>query len=144
MFTITYPATFEKTRDGRVLVRFPDFGWGVTDGADREEAFSEAQDCLRTIIATHMTNGEKVPVPSRPARGQRLVPVPLELAPKLALYLAIIEKGLTASKFAKKMGLKESDVSKMLDPRKPCRLDLLAEALGCLGKQLTVSIDDAA
>ena len=144
MFKNTYPATFEKSSDGRVLVRFPDFGWGVTDGSGREEAFSEAQDCLRTIIATHMTNGEKVPVPSRPARGQRLVPVPLDLAPKLALYLAITEKGLTGSGLARKMGLKESDVSKMLDPRKPCRLDLLAEALGCLGKQLTVSIDDAA
>ena len=59
MFTITYPATFEKTGDGRVLVRFPDFGWGVTDGADRGEAFTEAQDCLRTIITTHMTNREK-------------------------------------------------------------------------------------
>ena len=26
-----------------MLVRFPDFGWGVTDGADREETFSEAR-----------------------------------------------------------------------------------------------------
>ena len=43
MFTITYPATFEKTSDSRVLVRFPDFGWGVTDGADWEETFSEAR-----------------------------------------------------------------------------------------------------
>ena len=59
-------------------------------------------------------------------------------------YLTITEKGLTASKFAKKMGLKEWDVSKMLDPRKPCRLDLLADALGGLGKHLTVSVDDAA
>ena len=42
MLTITYPATFEKTR-WRVLVSFPDFGWGVTDGADREETFSEAR-----------------------------------------------------------------------------------------------------
>ena len=53
MFTTTYPATFEKTSDSRVLVRFPDFGWGVTDGADREEAFSEAQDCLRTNRNPH-------------------------------------------------------------------------------------------
>ena len=43
-----WPSKISRT----MVACFPDFGRGVTDGADREEAFSEAQDCLRTIIPT--------------------------------------------------------------------------------------------
>ena len=46
-----YPAEIERDEDGRYVVAFPDFGWGATDGATRDEALIEARDLLRELIA---------------------------------------------------------------------------------------------
>ena len=54
---------FLKT--GRFVVTFPDFGWGATDGAAREEALDEAKDLLRKLIATTIREGQALPEPSR-------------------------------------------------------------------------------
>ena len=37
-----YPADLQRDEDGRHVVAFPDFGWGATDGATKEEALAEA------------------------------------------------------------------------------------------------------
>ena len=55
--TLNYPAEIERDADGRFVVTFPDFGWGATDGATREEALVEARDLLRELIATEHSRG---------------------------------------------------------------------------------------
>ena len=45
--TYNYPAEIERDEDGRLVVVFPDFVWGATDGAPRDEALAEAKDLLR-------------------------------------------------------------------------------------------------
>ena len=59
-----YPADIERDEDGRHVVTFPDFGWGATDGATRDEALSEARDLLRELIATTLREGNDLPRPS--------------------------------------------------------------------------------
>ena len=44
--TYDYPAEIARDEDGRYVVGFPDFGWGATDGASRDEALVEAKDLL--------------------------------------------------------------------------------------------------
>ena len=60
----SYPADVERDENGRHVVAFPDFGWGATDGATREEALTEARDLLRELIATTIREGGKLPEPS--------------------------------------------------------------------------------
>lgn len=62
--TYNYPAEIERDEDGRYVVTFPDFGWGATDGATRDEALSEAKDLLRELIATTIRAGKDLPEPS--------------------------------------------------------------------------------
>ena len=71
--TYNYPATIERDEDGRHVVSFPDFGWGATDGATRDEALAEAKDLLRELIATTMREGGDLPEPSRAGTGLPLV-----------------------------------------------------------------------
>ena len=59
-----YPADIQRDEDGRHVVVFPDFGWGGTDGATREEALGEARDLLRELIATTIREGGELPEPS--------------------------------------------------------------------------------
>lgn len=63
--TYIYPAEIERDEDGRYVVAFPDFGWGATDGATRDEALAEARDLLRELIAVTIREGEDLPEPSR-------------------------------------------------------------------------------
>jgi len=73
-----------------------------------------------------------------------VVPVPLWLAPKLALYLAIREQNIGNSELGRRLGLHERVVRRMLDPAHATKAEKIQAALAALGKQLTVEVRDAA
>jgi hypothetical protein len=52
----------------------------------------QAADCLAEAIAGRIVRGDEIPSPSKPKPGQHVISVPLYLAPKVALYLAIRER----------------------------------------------------
>ncbi|HEU0140684.1 MAG TPA: type II toxin-antitoxin system HicB family antitoxin, partial [Bryobacteraceae bacterium] len=91
--TFAYPAWFRPDEDRRPVVSFPDFPHAHTDGRDMRDAMEEAIDCLGSVVAQYMAEKAEIPFPSAPKRGQKLVPVPLWIAGKLGLYLAMCEKG---------------------------------------------------
>ena len=101
MFELGYPAIFSRDKAGRVLVRFPDLPGVATDGKDQAEAMLEAMDCLGSDLSILMRQKEEIPVPSVRKRSQRQVPVPLWLAPNLALYVAMRERGTSNSELAR-------------------------------------------
>jgi antitoxin HicB len=49
-------------------------------------------------------------------RDQRLAPAPLWLAPKLALYLAMRNQQVNNSELARRLGVHERVIRRMLDP----------------------------
>src|SRR5205823_5943303 len=103
MFAFAYPATFRPDENRRPVVTFPDFPACHTDGKDLREATEEAIDCLGSVLASRIAERETIPSPSPLKRGQRLVPVPLWIAGKLALYLAMKERGINNSALARRL-----------------------------------------
>ena len=89
MSAYAYPAKFTAGHGGRILVEFADLPRVATDGADDSEAMQEAMDALGSDLSIRLSLREEIPAPSKLKRGQRLVAVPMWLAPKLALYLAM-------------------------------------------------------
>ena len=144
MFAFSYPASFRRDEDGRPVVSFPDFPHAHTDGKDLQEAAEEAIDCLGSVIAHAITERLAIPVPSVPKRGQRLVPVPLWIAGKLALYFAMREKGVNNSQLARRLGVRETVVRRMLDPDHATKSEKLQTAMEVLGKRFVVAVEDAA
>ena len=144
MFAFAYPARFRPGSDGRVLAEFSDLPRVATDGADRREAMEEAIDALGSDLSIRLTRREEIPAPSTPKRGQSLVPVPLWLAPKLALYLAMREQGISNLELARRLGVHERVVRRMLDPEHATKAEKIQTALAALGKQMTVEVRDAA
>lgn len=100
----------------------------------------EAIDALGSDLAICLSRREDIPPPSRPKRGQREVPVPLWLAPKLALYLAMREQRVTNSELARRLGLHERVIRRMLDPDHATKPEKIQSALAVLGKQMAVEI----
>jgi antitoxin HicB len=144
MSAFTYPARFTAGSDGRVLVEFADLPRVSTDGKDDREAMAEAVDALGSDLSIRVSRREEIPAPSAGKRGQRLVPVPLWLAPKLALYLAMRDQQVTNSELARRIGVHERVIRRMLDPQHASKPEKIQAALAALGKQVTVEVGDAA
>lgn len=144
MYTFAYPAIFSRDEDGRVLASFPDFPGAHTDGVNATEAMEQAIDCLGSAIAFAMTDKVNIPKPARLKRGQKLVPVPLWIVAKLALYWAIRERGMSQSELARRLKVRETIVRRMLDPNHETRQEKMQAALEELGKRVVMAYDDAA
>lgn len=145
MFTATYPATFLPEADGHGFhVRFPDLPEALTGGSDLDDTREQAEDCLAEALSGRINRGDEIPKPSRLERGQHWVAVPLYLAPKLALYLAMRESGLRNTELAKRLRVSETVVRRMLDPKHTTKPERIQAALTALGKRIVVMFDDAA
>ncbi|MGA2145604.1 MAG: type II toxin-antitoxin system HicB family antitoxin [Bryobacteraceae bacterium] len=144
MSAFTYPARFTAGNDGRILVEFVDLPRVSTDGENLREATEEAMDALGSDLSIRLSRREEIPAPSATKRGQRLVPVPLWLAPKLALYLALRDQHVSNSELARRLGVHERVIRRMLDPQHATKAERIQAALAALGKQMTVEVRDAA
>jgi antitoxin HicB len=144
MFAFAYPAKFTIGGDGRVLVEFIDLPRVATDGKDKHEAMEQAIDALGSELSIRLSRHEDIPSPSAAKRGHRFVPVPLWLAPKLALYLAMHEQGVSDLDLARRLSVHEKVVRRMLDPGHATKAEKIQAALAALGKQMTVEVRDAA
>ena len=144
MYTLTYPARFTAGGDGRILVEFVDLPHVATDGKNDREAMEEALDALGSDLSILLSRREEIPAPSAAKRRQRLVPVPLWLAPKLALYLAMRDQQVSNSELARRLGVHERVIRRMLDPEHASKAAKIQAALAALGKQMIVEVRDAA
>ena len=144
MFAFAYPARFTVGADDRTLVEFVDLPRVATDGKDDHEAMEEAMDALGSDLSLRMSRREEIPVPSAAKRGLRLVSIPLWLAPKLALYLAMREQQVNNSELARRLGVDERVIRRLLNPEHVSKPDRIQSALTALGKKLTVEVRDAA
>ena len=145
MFTATYPASFLSEENGRGFhVRFPDLPEALTGGVDLDDTHQQAADCLAEAIAGRISRGDEIPVPSKLRRGQYPISVPLYLAPKLALYLALRDAGMRNTELAKRLGVSETVVRRMLDPKHNTKPEKIQSALAALGKRIVVRFEDAA
>jgi antitoxin HicB len=145
IFTATYPARFLAEADGRGFhVRFPDLPEALTGGNDLDDTRQQAADCLAEALAGRIRRGEPIPKPSKTKRGQHEISVPLYLAPKLALYLAMREAGLRNTELAARLGVSETVVRRMLDPKHATKPERIQAALAELGKRIVISFEDAA
>ena len=139
----SYPIDLHKEPEGGYSVTFPDFDEALTDGDTLAEAVAEAADCLEEAIAGRMARREDIPAPS-PAKDRPAVTPGAVLAAKTALYEALREQRLSNSAFAVALGVQESEVRRMLDPRHATKIGRLEEALARFGKRLVITVEAAA
>ena len=112
-----YPCVLTPAEDGSLIATFPDVPEAITGGADRSEALAMAEDALATALAGYVNEKWDIPVPSEAVAGRELVPVPTVVAAKLALYAAMREQRITNVELARRLGISESAVRKVGQPR---------------------------
>jgi antitoxin HicB len=139
-----YSADFLAQEDGSFVVVFPDVPEAITQGDNREDAIVSASDALGMALRGYLADGRALPAPA--SRGNGLVPIPVDAA--TALKLAVIEafnaSGISKTELARRMGKPDNEPYRILDPDHPTKLAALEAALAALGKQVFVSVRDAA
>ena len=134
----TYPARLRPDSTGELIVSFRDLPECLTSGADQAEALAEAADALEEAIAGRIDDAERIPVPSARRSGEHHVAVPAGTAAKAALALALRESGLSRVALAKRLGVDEKAVRRMLDPRHTTAVGRIETALRALGRELVI------
>lgn len=133
-----YPCVLNPEEGGGFYVYFPDVPGALTGGKDRNEALTMAEDALTAALAGYVRERWDIPVPSAVMDGQELVVVSPIVAAKLALYTAMRRQGISKTALAKRLGLSESAVRKLVDPDHRSHISSVEAALRAVGRSLVV------
>jgi len=145
MIRMIYPVQLTPdTIDGGFTVTCRDFPEAITQGETQAQAVHEASDAIEEAIASRMKRGTDIPVPSRKKQGEHMATVPLSTSLKAALYQAMREDNVNKSELARRMGVDEKEVRRMLDPRHASKTPSLERALSCLGRSVVAEFAKAA
>lgn len=137
-----YAARFEPDQEaGGYVVKFPAFGYGVTQGETEEEALEMASDLLDGLIGDFIEDGKPLPNPvERYAENWHMVrPGPLTDA-KAELYQAFTNSGMTKAELARRTGIKEANINRLFKVTHNSRIDQLDAAFRALGLRLFVDV----
>ena len=123
-----------------IVVSFRDLPECLTSGPDTDSALAQATDAREEAIAARIADGEPIPEPSAMEQGSNeyAVAVPPATATKAALVLAFRESGMSQSAFARRLGVNDKVVRRMLDPRHRTTTTRISAALRTLGRTLVV------
>jgi antitoxin HicB len=144
MDQFAYPAQFTPDEGGTYMVRFRDLPEAVTSGRDMADAIEQAADCLQEALAGRLVRRDAIPRPSKQRHGERRIPVAMYLAPKLALFSAMEGARVNNSELARRLGVTELIVRRMLNPKHETKAGKIEAALRALGKEAVVHVSDAA
>jgi antitoxin HicB len=138
-----YPVDVLEEPDG-ITITCPDVPEMVTGGwGDRAANLDAAADALATALSFYADDGRPLPQP-RPADGRPVVAVPPLAAAKLALHEAMLQAGVSNVELARRLGMDEKAIRRLRDPLHRSHIDSVDTALRALGRQLEVSVRDAA
>ena len=130
----SYPIDLHREREGGFSVTFPDFD-EHSPTATLRRSDRGGRGLPGGSARGRIARREDIPGPS-PAKGRPLAVPGAVLAAKTALYEAMREQRLSNSAFAVAMGVQESEVRRMLDPRHATKIGRLEEALARFRKAL--------
>lgn len=145
MVRMVYPVQLTPdTIDGGFTVTSRDFPEVITQGETATQAVLEASDAIEEAIASRIKRGVDIPIPSGKRQSEQMATVPLSTSLKAALYQAMREDNISKSELARRLGVDEKEVRRMLDPRHPSKTPGIERALFCLGRSVIAEFAKAA
>jgi len=136
-----YAVRLEPVEEGGFVVTCRDLPQLVTQGEDLANALSEAADAMDEVFAAYMHGGLTLPAPSKKRKGEHVVSPPAETMAKAALYVAMKEAGISKVQLAKRLGVDEKEVRRLLDPHYGSKLPRIAQAVEALGRRLVIGLE---
>ena len=136
-----YAVLLSPAEDGGYVVTCRDVPELITQGESVEEALEQASDAMDEVFATYLTEGLAFPEPSKARRREHMVAPPPETVAKAALYVAMRRAGISKVQLAKRLGVDEKEVRRLLDPHYGSKLPRIAKAISVLGQRLVIGVE---
>jgi antitoxin HicB len=138
-----YPVLLTPADEGGYVVTCRDLPELVTQGESIDDALEQAADAMDEVFANYLTEGLDLPPPSKARRREHLVAPPAEAVAKAALYVAMRQAGISKVQLAKRLGVDEKEVRRLLDPHYGSKLPRIAKAISLLGQRLVIGLEAA-
>ena len=138
-----YAVRLTPSDEGGFVVTCRDLPQLVTQGEDFADALAEAADAMDEVFAAYMQGKLDFPSPSKARRCEYRVSPPAETVAKSALYVAMREAQVSNVELAKRLGVDEKEVRRLLDPHYASKLPGIARAVAALGKRLVIGLEAA-
>ncbi len=136
-----YAVLLSPAEEGGYVVTCRDLPELITQGESVEEALEQASDAMDEVFATYLTEGLDFPEPSKARRREHMVAPPPETVAKAALYVAMRRAGISKVQLAKRLGVDEKEVRRLLDPHYGSKLPRIAKAISVLGQRLVIGVE---
>jgi antitoxin HicB len=136
-----YPVLLSPADEGGYVVTCRDLPELITQGESVEEALEQASDAMDEVFATYLTEGLDFPEPSKARRREHMVAPPPETVAKAALYVAMRRARISKVQLAKRLGVDEKEVRRLLDPHYGSKLPRIAKAISVLGQRLVIGVE---
>jgi antitoxin HicB len=127
--------------DGGVLATFRDVPEAIAHGSVPKEAIVQAREALAVALFGYLKEGWKLPVAKRRG-GLQISPGTTDTL-KIAVVEAWGESGMSKAEFARRLGVDEKEVRRILDPDAATKADRLEQALSVLGRRLHIAVEAA-
>ena len=138
-----YPVLLTPAEEGGFVVTCRDLPQLITQGDTEQDALEQAADAMDEVFATYMIEGIEFPEPSKARRREHLVAPPAETMAKAALFVAMRQAGISKLQLARRLGVDEKEVRRLLDPHYGSKLPRIAQAISVLGQRLVIGLEPA-
>jgi len=135
-----YRYTLKRQENGWWLVRFPGIPEALTEGETEAEARASAVDCAITALAGYMKAGKPLPREGAGHSGPDRAVLPSLVTAKLAVYETMRAGGWSKVKLAKKLGMSENSVRRLLDLHHSSHMWIIDEALAKMNAELSIDL----
>ncbi|MFU1906273.1 type II toxin-antitoxin system HicB family antitoxin [Bordetella avium] len=136
---LRYPAKIRPDTVG-YYVTFRDIPEALTAGATIEEAKEMAADALLVSMDFYFEDRRPVAMPSQAEADEVLIALPAGVSAKVLLLNEMLAQKVGPSELAKRMGIRKQEMTRIMDLSHATKIDTLASAISCLGRELDISI----
>jgi antitoxin HicB len=143
MRDLVYCAKLVPQKGGGFLVRFPDVPEALAEGGDRADALQAAEDALITALGGYLEAKRPLPMAKR-RKGLEPIRVPPLEAAKIALHEAMRTEGMSGRELARRLGVQEGAVRRLLNLSHRSHIGEVERALAIFGLRLSLRIERAA
>jgi antitoxin HicB len=112
-------------------------------GDDEGHALAEAVDAIESTLSIYVDQRRAIPSASAPEAGEHVVHLPAVTVAKIALWNAMIERGMRKADLCRLLGVHQAQGDRLVDFLHTSKMEQVEAALGALGKRLAVSVEAA-
>lgn len=135
---MTYPAILKQSEDGSYSVNIRGLPHSHTCGDTYEEALEMAKELI-IDCATFDAGHYEIAKGDQPNNDEVAINIPADVAIKIMLRNAMLEKKVNVHQLAEKIGAQDSKVRNTLSFRRATKLETIVQYFNAIGCPLSIS-----